>query len=278
MTAYVVAVDGSEGATDALRWAVAMAELHDATLTAVMAWSWLDQVEDGSFTPTYTEDHARAELAAAVEAAGPTRPVIQEVVCDLPVPALERAAAGADLLIVGARGHGGFAGLRIGSVSERMLEVAPCPVAVVHTVGPVRHGRVVVGIDGSDTGRAALHWAAAEAAARDAELDVVLAWGLPVAMTSPFDGMPDIEQYEAGEKRLLAEAMADPALDGVRATGHLVTGGAASALVARAEGAGLVVVGSRGRGRLLGALLGSTSRQVVHHAPCPVVVLRDPAS
>jgi nucleotide-binding universal stress UspA family protein len=275
MTAYVVAVDGSEGGTDALRWAVEMAELHDASLTAVMAWSWLDQADDERFAPTYTEEHARAELAAAVQAAGPSRPVVQDVVCDLPVPALERAAAGADLLIVGARGHGGFAGLRLGSVSERMLEVAPCPVAVVHSSGPVREGRVVVGVDGSDTGTNALHWAAAEATARGAALDVVLAWGLPVAVASPYDGVPDITLYEDAERTVLAALMQDPALAGVNVTGHLVAGGAAGALIARAEGAGLVVVGSSGRGRLLGAILGSTSRQVVHHAPCPVVVLRD---
>ncbi|MGE0795555.1 MAG: universal stress protein [Acidimicrobiia bacterium] len=276
MTAYVVAVDGSEGSAEALRWAADMAEVHGAQLTAVMAWSWLDQ-PDEQFSPSYTEDHARADLAALVERVGPTHPVAQEVICDLPVPAIERASQGADLLIVGARGHGGFTGLRLGSVSERLLEVAPCPVAVVHegARAAVRNGTVVVGVDGSDHGGRALAWAAAEARARDADLEVVQAWSLPVAMSTPFDGMPDIEQFEAGERSLLAETMEDPALSGVRATGHLVAGGAARALLEKAAGAGLVVVGSRGRGRLLGAILGSTSRQVVHHAPCPVVVLRD---
>jgi nucleotide-binding universal stress UspA family protein len=275
VTAYVVAVDGSEGAAEALRWAIDMADVHDATLTAVMAWSWLDQPDPASFSPAYTEDDAKAELAGAVQAAGSSRPIAQEVVCDLPVSALERAAEGADLLIVGARGHGGFAGLGIGSVSERLLEVAPCPVAVVHAGAVVAKGRVVVGVDGSDPSREALHWAAAEAAARDADLDVVQAWGLPVSVASPYDGIPDIEQFEAGERELLRETMRDPALKGLRATGHLVAGGASRALLERAGGAALVVVGSRGRGRLLGAILGSTSRQVVHHATCPVVVLRD---
>jgi nucleotide-binding universal stress UspA family protein len=276
MTAYVVAVDGSEGSVEGLRWAIDMAEVHGATVTAVMAWSWLDQPEELAFSASYTEEDAHRELADAVAKAttgsGPT--VTQKVVCDLPVPGLQAAAEGADLLVVGARGHGGFASLRVGSVSERMIECSPCPVAVVHATAAVKGGRVVVGIDGSDTSTAALRWAAAEAGARGAELDVVEAWSLPVMVAAPYDGVVDIEQYESGERQLLAEALADPALAGVRTTGHLVAGGAGRALIEKSEHASLVVVGSRGRGRILGALLGSTSRQVVHHAACPVVVLR----
>jgi nucleotide-binding universal stress UspA family protein len=280
MTAHVVAVDGSEGEVEALRWAIDMAELHEAALTAVTAWSWLEQPEDAPFDASYGEDDAREELRAAIATAtagrpSPAPPITEEVVCDRPVAAIERAAASADLLVVGARGHGGFAGLRVGSVSERLLETAPCPVAVVHRSAPVRGGRVVVGVDGSDTATAALRWAAAEASARDAELDVVLAWTLPVMVAGPYEGMVDVEVYQDTERELLSRAMAEPSLAGVRATGHLVAGSAARALLERADGAGLLVVGSRGRGRLLGALLGSTSRQVVHHAPCPVVVLRD---
>jgi nucleotide-binding universal stress UspA family protein len=278
MTAYVVAVDGSDGSVEALRWAIDMAELHDATVTAVMAWSWLEQPEELAFSASYTEDDARSELATAVAAAsaGRSTAVTQQVVCDLPVPGLLTAAEGADLLVVGARGHGGFAALRVGSVSERMLESSPCPVAVVHVAAPVKGGRVVVGIDGSDTATAALRWAAAEASARDAELEVVEAWSLPVMVAAPYDGIVDIEQYESGERQLLAETLADPALAGVRATGHLVAGGAGRALIEKSDGAGLVVVGSRGRGRILGALLGSTSRQVGQHAAGPVVVQRGP--
>jgi nucleotide-binding universal stress UspA family protein len=276
MTAYVVAVDGSEGSLEGLRWALDMAEVHGATVTAVMAWSWLEQPEELAFTASYKEEDARAELAAAVAGvtAGRTVEVTQHVVCDLPVPGLQAAAERADLLVVGARGHGGFASLRVGSVSERLIESSPCPVAVVHATAPVKGGRVVVGIDGSETATAALRWAAAEAGAREAELDVVEAWSLPVMVATPYDGVVDIEQYESGERQLLAETLADPALAGVKATGHLVAGGAGRALIERSEHASLVVVGSRGRGRILGALLGSTSRQVVHHAACPVVVLR----
>jgi nucleotide-binding universal stress UspA family protein len=273
----VVAVDGSAGSKEALRWAVDEAEVRGAELTAVMAWSWLDQHEEATgkhFSPGYTEDDAKATLAEAVGEVAPGRSVAQQVVCDLAVPGLLAAAEGADLLITGARGHGGFTGLRLGSISEKLMEDAACPVAVIHRYAPVRGAKVVVGVDGSEPSRVALRWAAEEARARDAELVVVHAWGLPVAAATPFDGMPDVALYESGERTLLEESMAEPALQGVRASGHLVAGGPARSVLELAEGAGLIVVGSRGRGRLAGAILGSTSRQVVHHAECPVVVLR----
>ncbi|HEY2330339.1 MAG TPA: universal stress protein, partial [Acidimicrobiales bacterium] len=253
MASFVVAVDGSDGSVEALRWAIDMAEVHDATLTAVTAWSWLDQPEELAFSATYTEDDARSELEATVKATlgdrppGRMAPIAARVVNDLPVPGLQSAAEGADLLIVGARGHGGFASLRVGSVSERLLESSPCPIAVVHAAAPVKGGRVVVGVDASATSHAALRWAAAEAAARDADLDVVQAWSLPVSVAAPYDdGVVDLDLYESGERQLLSEALAEPTLAEVRVTAHLVTGGAARALLERADGAALVVVGSRG--------------------------------
>jgi nucleotide-binding universal stress UspA family protein len=278
MTRFVVAVDGSEGSLVALRWAVEEAEVHGAQLAAVHAWSWLDQPEDSEFKPSFGEDDARAELERALatgvgeRAAGIERVVI----CDVAADAIVSAGEGADLVIVGARGHGGFAGLRLGSVSERVLEHSATPVAVIHESGPVRGGRVVVGYDGSANARQAVQWAAREAAARGAVLTLVQAWTLPVAMATPFDGLPDIGAYEQAERVAYEEILADPTLEGVELDGRFVAGNASRAVLELAEGAGVVVVGSRGRSRLASVLLGSTSRQVVRHAPCPVVVLRSP--
>ena len=135
-TRIVVGVDGSEGADAALRFAVEEAERWGATVTAVLAWGFLDQPgvpEDRPFDPAFGEPQARAYLDAAIHHAvgdQPAVPISPLVVCDLPARALLEAAAAADLLVVGTRGLGGFTGLLLGSVSQQVVQHAPCPVAV----------------------------------------------------------------------------------------------------------------------------------------------------
>lgn len=271
----VVGTDGSANAGVALHWAVEEAGVHGAQVEAVLVWSLLDQHHadgDDRFDPGY--DQVAAEAAVAAYAVVEANEVATRAVCDLPVRALLEAGDTADMLVVGARGKGGFDGLLLGAVSERLVEQSSLPVVVIRASAPVRGGRVVVGVDGSRTSRDALRWAAVEARARDADLDVVHGWRRSVLPASPWIGMyPDLGDLESAGREILDDVLADPALDGLRVHAHLAHGTAGRALVERAEGAGLVVVGSRGLGRLSGALLGSVSRQVVHHAPCPVAVL-----
>jgi nucleotide-binding universal stress UspA family protein len=193
-------------------------------------------------------------------------------VLDTAARAVLEAGDAADLIVLGARGTGGFEGLLLGSVSERVAQQATRPVAVVRNAAPVRGGRVVVGIDGSARSRGALRWAAAEAFARDAQLDVVHAWRLPVMTDWPMM-MPDFSVIEEGGRAILDQALADPALDGLRVRPHLSNQSAARAVVELTADAGLIVVGTRGLGRIAGALMGSVSRQLLHHSPCPVVVI-----
>jgi len=275
MDRIVVGVDGSDSAITALRWAVQEAERHDATVVAVLAWSYLDQRHadhSQEFDPAYTAQEAQDALRAAVEAVGSPRPIEQVTICDLPVQALLEASDGADLMVVGARGLGGFKGLLLGSVSERMLERAPCPVAIIRetgTQGP--EAAVVVGIDGSPEATAALHWAAAEARARQAPLRVVHAWHVPFLAPAPTGQL--VTAIEEGAQAVLDEALQDPALAGVEASGHLQLDGAAQAVLSVAADAALIVAGASGRGRISRAILGSTTRQLAHHAHCPIVVV-----
>lgn len=128
-----VGVDGSDGALRALRWAATEARLRQATLRVVHAWSYLDQ-PDETFDPTYGEDDARRlldEAVATLGASGEGLEVDRVTVCDLPTRGLLDAAAGADLIVVGARGLGGFEGLLLGSVSQQAAHHAPCPVVIV---------------------------------------------------------------------------------------------------------------------------------------------------
>jgi nucleotide-binding universal stress UspA family protein len=274
----VVGTDGSETATTAIRWAAEEADLHAADLEVVLVWSLLDQYHvdrSDRFDPGYGEEEASETLRSWVaETLGSDAKATQRVVLDLPVRALLEAGDAADLLVLGARGKGGFDGLLLGSVSERVAQLANHPVAVVRATAPVRRGRVVVGIDGSARSLDALRWAAAEARARDADLDVVHAWRLPMMAVPPVHAViPDFSALEDNGRAVLDTAVGDPALAGVRVHPQLTQEAPARALLQRASGAGLLVVGTRGLGRVSGALLGSVSRQLLQHAPCPVVVV-----
>lgn len=141
--------------------------------------------------------------------------------------------------------------------------------------------RIVVGVDGSETSRAALRWAIKEAVCHRSSVEAVHAWHQEVYMGSPFAiqaVMIDPTIYRDEGYRLLNAVVDSEDESGLAATVHrlLVNDSAAHALLDSAKGADLIVVGSRGRGGFAGLLLGSVSQQVVHHAPCPVVVIPPP--
>ncbi len=145
-----------------------------------------------------------------------------------------------------------------------------------------RSQRVVVGVDGSAGAGLALSWAFAEAEQRGAELDVVIAWSLPYQWAEGFNARwgEDVD-YFAKTAANVADAAVDEALHGEQRPAwvhvHAIEGGAAHALLSRAQGADLLVVGSRGRGGFTDLMLGSVSTACVHHAPCPVAVIPKPA-
>jgi nucleotide-binding universal stress UspA family protein len=198
------------------------------------------------------------------------------------VPALIADAGAADLAVVGNRGRGGFASLALGSVGMELTAHAPCPVIVVRApavaaeAGPSA-GRVVVGVDGSAAGQPALAFAFEEASLRGVGLTAVHAWSLPAVPTGVAGELRgDVDESLTGESLLLAEALAGwqekyPDVDCVEKTrlGHV-----GRELIDESRGAVLVVVGSRGRGGFTGLLLGSTSQALLHHASCPVAVVR----
>lgn len=131
----IVGVDGSEPAAVALRWAADEGARRQAPVTAVMAWGLLEQHHprgDEAFDPHYREEDALTALRTYVaDVVGPMGRVEAAVVNDLAARALMDAAAHAELLVVGARGLGGFRDLTLGSVSHRCLAHARCPTVVV---------------------------------------------------------------------------------------------------------------------------------------------------
>ena len=137
---------------------------------------------------------------------------------------------------------------------------------------------IVVGVDGSHGSVDALRFAIEEARAHHSGVKVVTAWHVPPAAYGTGWSVPvDINGFKAAAQDVLDKSLAEVgAADcGVPVTAELGQGQAADVLCHEAEGAELLVVGSRGLGGFRGLLLGSVSQQVSHHAPCPVVVVPD---
>lgn len=282
----LVGVDGSGRATEALRWARREAQLRDLRLTAVMAWDHLEQRHgdgDRDFDPHDGQSDAQAALRAAVEIAlGPDVADVEcRAVCGHPAAAVLEAGADAALVVVGARGLGGFTELLLGSTSHHVLHHATRPVAVIRDSSPTRIARtnsVVVGIDGSETSMAALHWAVEEARLRQAALVVLHAWHVPYAGEHPFTD-------HASYSDLLKRAATDAVSDALAAAAvprelpvdrHVVQRSAAAAILDAGKDADLIVVGGRGIGGFADMMLGSVSHHVARHATRPVVVVPCP--
>ncbi len=137
--------------------------------------------------------------------------------------------------------------------------------------------RIVVGLDGSDGSREALRWAVAQAKASAAEIDAVLAFDSGMAwidVGSDYEATW-LEHATQGARETLEREIADtlPKPCPVNVHALVVEGAAATVLVERAQGADLLVVGTRGRGGVAGLLLGSVSQRCAEHASCPVVVV-----
>jgi nucleotide-binding universal stress UspA family protein len=138
--------------------------------------------------------------------------------------------------------------------------------------------RIVVGVDGSNPSKAALSWAITQARLTGAVVEAVIAWEFP-AMTGYPMLTADVD-WEGLAGKVLADAVGDVAGAGAGPVGienKVMRGNAAQVLVDESAGADLLVVGSRGHGGFVEALLGSTGQHCVHHANCPVVVIRGPA-
>ena len=136
-------------------------------------------------------------------------------------------------------------------------------------------GRIVVGVDGSVSSMAALRWAIRQAKQTGSSVDAVAAWRVPsgYGLAPIGDGAVD---FEGDAKKILADALSEVgrAESDVVIRPSVVEGQAADVLVWTARGADLLVVGSRGHGEFTSALLGSVSHYCVHHASCPVLVIR----
>lgn len=132
---------------------------------------------------------------------------------------------------------------------------------------------IVVGVDGSEQSLAALDWAITEARLRAGQLRLVTAWYYPPLASTVGDGVID-DTFEKAAEAIHAAALKKVTDAGVPVTGEVVENSPGAALLDAATDADLLVVGSRGHGGFTDLLLGSVSTHVVHHAHCPVLIVR----
>jgi len=139
--------------------------------------------------------------------------------------------------------------------------------------------RIVVGVDGSESSKAALAWAVDQAELTDADVEAVIAWQYPIAFAgagyAPIGSLMDTD-FEGTAERVLSAAISETvdAACPVKVSATARQGNPAQILLEAAKNADLLVVGSRGHGGFTEALLGSVSQHCVHHAACPVVIIR----
>ncbi|HVV29464.1 MAG TPA: universal stress protein [Mycobacteriales bacterium] len=281
--AIVVGVDGSAQALDAVGWAAAEAGRRNLRLHLVSGFdSSLGFYGAGLPIPPDSfdavENLALTQLADAARAARDVAPGV-EVTTERgrlsPIPLLLDYSSSARMIVLGASGRGGFTGMLVGSTAVSVAARSSCPVVVVR---PDRDGPVVAGVDGSPNSTAALAAAFDEASWRGVPLVAVHSWSdadyvtdAPIAAA-----LLETEPTEEEQTRVLAESLAgwQEKYPDVRVERVVVKDRPRHQLLGWSAKACLIVVGSRGRGGFQGLLLGSTSQALIHHAQCPVMIIR----
>lgn len=284
--AIVVGFDGSDQARLALRWAVDEAARLKAPLSIVYALEWFPEFADlvSQTTDQRVRNRAKQVVDGAAADAAQMNPEIgisASVVAGQPVTVLCDLSRDARMLVLGSRGHGGFAGLLAGSVSVAVAVHAHCPVVVIRQLPPVTDGLpIAVGVDDSPQSQLAIDFAFAEAQARGVPVLAIRAWRPPAP--SPYGTMPflraeEIAEIETAERGFLHDALQSAVgrYPGVMVRETAVDQAPAAALTEKSAKTQLMVVGSRGHGGFTGLLLGSVGMQLLHYATCPVVIVRE---
>jgi nucleotide-binding universal stress UspA family protein len=268
----VAGVDGSEDSLFAVEWAAAAALRRGVPLRVVAAPAPLPRLYAVDISRAAASSALRGlaarALATAISRAQVARGglAIQTDLLTGPAPlAVTATGAGAVMLVLGARGAGGFATMRLGAVSRYAAGHATCPVVVLREA-PVRRvrdggGEIVVGIGDPEDGDDALAFALEEAASRNAELVAVHAW-------SGADQPPPAEQQLAEQRLTEALGLWRDKYAGVPVRHEVVHGHPAAVLARCSARADLVVLG-----RNPGPDVASIQHAVLDHAHGPVAIV-----
>ncbi|MFC8513046.1 universal stress protein [Streptomyces sp. NPDC057257] len=279
-------VDGTEESIAALDWAAREAVRRGLVLRVVQAWRFQPyEAIDAADLDTqagWVRD-AVSEAARAVSSRHSGLEVTTDVLEGESAEQLVGAAADAEMLVIGARGHGPVVGFLLGSVGQQVIAETTRPVVLVRAgdqpTAEAAGREIVVGQEGEPEDSAdTLRFAFETAAARGATVRAVRAWTLPpVFAYSPgsmklLDEAGGLEPYERKALTAALEPWRERFPD-VPVVEHIEMGSAGQVLLSVAGRAQLMVVGRRARRTAVGARIGSVAHGVLHHAPCPVAVV-----
>jgi nucleotide-binding universal stress UspA family protein len=280
----VVGVDGSDTAIAAVRWAAQEAASRQCGLTLVASIS--PPVSAAGFGPAYPPAldligilQVQAEtMLAEVHGSINDNDIITRVEVGSPSGVLVEASEHAALVVLGSRGRGGFKGLLLGSVGTQVASHAQCPTVILRSEPRADARTVVVGLDESPAAQGAVAFAFDYADRHGLDLVAVHAWEVPAydLIVVPNAPVPvPLTDVADDEIRLAAEVLAGYRADfpSVRVEERLVRSSPVDALLNAATDAALIVVGTRGHGPAVGAVLGSVSHGVLHKAAVPVAVV-----
>ncbi|MCM4084398.1 universal stress protein [Paractinoplanes hotanensis] len=280
----IVGTDGAGTSGAAVDWAAHEAQRRRVPLRIFHAfdWDWGEHRLDAGVEETEAARLlAETVVVSAFDRAREVAPDITietDMLIGPAVPRLLEVSRGAELLVVGNRGRGGFAGLLLGSVSQRVATHALCPVVVVRGRHSVTGGPIAAGVDHSRAADLVLQNAFTAASEQGCSLAVIRAYEpvIPLSLSPAASRTVAIPSQDEAEQARLEARLAPwrakyPEVPVDEVISHE---SAASALVKASHQARLVVVGSRGRGLITGGLLGSTGLQLLHHAECPVHIAR----
>ncbi|MDY3127019.1 MAG: universal stress protein [Corynebacterium sp.] len=287
----VVAVDGSEAAENAVRWAANTAVKRGIPLRIASSYTMPQFLyAEGMVPPKELFDDLQAETMEHIEQARaianaefPDLKIGHTIAEGSPIDMLLEMSHDVTMIVVGSRGMGGLSGMVMGSVSAAVVSHASCPVVVVRKDNNIsernKYGAVVVGVDGSEVSEKATAYAFREAQARGAELIAIHTW-MDMQAQASLAGLAAAQaewaEVEREQGELLTQRLAkfEQEYPEVKVRKIIARDRPVRALSENAKDAQLLVVGSHGRGGFRGMLLGSTSRALVQSAPCPLMVVR----
>jgi nucleotide-binding universal stress UspA family protein len=281
----VVGVDGSPSSEAALHWAVNEARRTRQPLHVVHALETelviSDRLQLGTKEDPAGDDPILTAALDVARAAASGIQVTPHSITGFATTTLIAASKIAGSVVVGSHGRSTIPTALMGSVSQQVAIHAGCPVVVVRATsatGGAGPRRVVVGVDGSEASEPALGYAFDYAASTGTDLVAVHTWWWEplegVSLGEPWMG--DWTEIASQEATLVSEALAGwrQRYPDVPVRSHVVRGDPVIELLDQSRDAGLLVVGSRGRGGFVGLLLGSVSRRVLKRATVPVAVVR----
>lgn len=287
----VVGYDGSKRAGKAVEWAAQLAEHQGEPLVILYAADRIRYTHDagvGLWTPAQAHKSALEIAERGVDIAREVAPELEvsaKSSLSSAAAALEEISLQARLIVVGNSGRGRVTGILLGSTAYHVASLARCPVVIVPKCDlqiPGPDHKITVATDGSPSGDRAVRMAVDAAGRYSAPLEVLTAWERPYQDNrgTPPEGYASMAQavkFRTEAARKITDAAKEEALleaPDLTVSTVVLEGRPEQVMAEASKDSAALILGARGRTELASLLLGSTSRAVLHHARCPVQIVR----